>query len=92
MPVTAEALPVRQGRPQTLTRIAAAAVAVALVAGAVAATIALLAPAAPPPPTRNPFGMGLREAAPAASGMGAYILALQANFFRSAASRPASPV
>ncbi len=83
MPLTAEALPVRQGRPQTLTRIAAAAVAVALVAGAVAGTIALLAPAAPPPPTRNPFGMGLREAAPAASGMGAYILALQANFFRS---------
>ena len=83
MPLTAEALPVRQGRPQALTRIAAAAVAVALVAGAVAGTIALLAPAAPPPPTRNPFGMGLREAAPAASGMGAYILALQASFFRS---------
>ena len=82
MPLTAEALPVRQVRPQTLTRLAAAAVAVALVAGAVAAIIALLAPAAPPP-TRNPFGMGLREAAPAAGGIGAYILALQANFFRS---------
>jgi len=82
MSLTAEALPVRQGRPQALIRLAAAAVAVALVAGAVAATIALLAPAAPPP-TRNRFGMGLREAAPAASGMGAYILALQANFFRS---------
>ena len=65
MPLTAEALPVRQARPQTLTRIATAAVAVALVAGAVAGTIALLAPAAPPPPTRNPFGMGLRDAAPA---------------------------
>ena len=77
MPLTAEALPVRQVRPQALDSPRAAAVAVALVAGAVAAIIALLAPAAPPPPTRNPFGIGLREAAPAASGMGAYILALQ---------------
>jgi nickel/cobalt exporter len=44
----------------------------------------LVSPVAPPPrpPARNPFGMGMREAAPAATGVGAYILALQSSFFR----------
>ncbi|HEX8166111.1 MAG TPA: nickel transporter [Beijerinckiaceae bacterium] len=67
-----------------LIRLAVAVLAVAAVAAAVAALAALLAPAAPPlPPQKNPFGMGVREAAPAASGIGAYILALQGGFFRS---------
>jgi nickel/cobalt exporter len=74
----------RAGRPYMLIRIGIAVLAVAIVAAAAAAIMALLAPAAPPPsPARNPFGMGVREAAPAASGIGAYILALQGGFFRS---------
>jgi ABC-type nickel/cobalt efflux system permease component RcnA len=64
-------------------RLAVAAAAVALVAAAVAAVAAFFASAAPPLPTRNPFGMGVREAAPAASGIGTYILAVQGSFFRS---------
>jgi ABC-type nickel/cobalt efflux system permease component RcnA len=87
MPLTAEFLAVapRAGRPRALLiRLAVAAVAVALVAAAVAAVAALFASAAPsPPPARNPFGMGVREAAPAASGIGATILGLQGSFFRS---------
>jgi ABC-type nickel/cobalt efflux system permease component RcnA len=73
------------GRSRALLgRVGIAALAVVLMAAAVAAVAALLAPAAPPPPVqRNPFGMGVREAAPAASGVGAYILALQGGFFRS---------
>ncbi len=63
-------------------RLALALSAVALVAGALALLAFLLAPAAPPPPARNPFGMGLREAAPAPGGFGATILALQASFFQ----------
>ena len=57
--------------------------------GADAANIAVLAPTTSSKPKRNPFGMGLREAAPAASGIGAYMLALQTSFFRRL--RPASP-
>ncbi|HEX8665327.1 MAG TPA: nickel transporter [Beijerinckiaceae bacterium] len=74
----------KAGRPRALlVRIAVAAVAVALVAAAIVAIAALFASAAPPPPpARNPFGMGMREAAPAASGIGAYILAIQGSFFR----------
>ena len=41
-----------------------------------------LAPAAPSPPARNPFGVGPREAAPAANGLGTMILAYQAGFYR----------
>ncbi|HVL70700.1 MAG TPA: nickel transporter [Beijerinckiaceae bacterium] len=63
-------------------RLALALSAVALVAGALALLAFLLAPAAPPPPARNPFGMGLREAAPAPGGFGATLLALQASFFQ----------
>jgi hypothetical protein len=83
-PLTAEALPVPQvGRPRVLMRLAAAAVAVAVVAAMIVVVIAVLAPTTSSKPKRNPFGMGLREAAPAASGIGAYILALQTSFFRS---------
>src|SRR5215204_5500031 len=71
------------GRPRVLMRLAAAAVAVAVVAAMIVVVIAVLAPTTSSKPKRNPFGMGLREAAPAASGIGAYILALQTSFFRS---------
>lgn len=86
MSLTIEALGApRPGRSRLVPRLALAVAAVALVAAGVALLMWLLAPAAPPPrpPARNPFGMGVREAAPAASGLGAYILALQGSFFRS---------
>jgi nickel/cobalt exporter len=85
MPVGAGALAAPPGRPHALRRLALGLAAVALVAAALALLMWLLAPAGPPPrpPARNPFGMGVREAAPAASGLGAYVLALQASFFRS---------
>lgn len=38
--------------------------------------------APPPPPPRNPFGVGPREAAPAANGFGAMILGYQSTFYR----------
>ena len=63
-------------------RLALAAAALAAVAGVLALLSALWISAAPPPAPRNPFGTGLREAAPAASGFGAGILALQAEFYR----------
>ena len=56
--------------------------AVALVAGATLLALWVFAPAAPPPP-RSPFSMGMREAAPAASGLGEIILAVQSTFYRS---------
>jgi nickel/cobalt exporter len=62
-------------------RLALAIVAVALVAGAAALLVWLFVPAVAPPP-RSPFGMGMREGAPAASGLGGAILALQSSFYR----------
>jgi ABC-type nickel/cobalt efflux system permease component RcnA len=64
-------------------RLALALAALALVGAVVALRVWLLAPAAPPPPVRNPFGTGLREAAPAATGLGGTILALQSAFYKS---------
>ena len=59
-----------------------------LIAGSVAAAALVaagLAWLAGPgsPPARSPFGVGFREAAPAATGLGGLILALQASFSRS---------
>jgi nickel/cobalt exporter len=70
-------------RDRLALRLALAAAAVMLVGGAVAFLVWALAPAAPPAPVRNPFGVGMREAAPAATGLGATILALQSTFYRS---------
>jgi nickel/cobalt transporter (NicO) family protein len=44
----------------------------------------LLSPVAapPPPPTRNPFGVGAREAAPAMTGLAGWLLQWQAQFYR----------
>ncbi|HYI89259.1 MAG TPA: nickel/cobalt transporter [Beijerinckiaceae bacterium] len=70
-------------RNRLLARLALALGAVAAVAGGIALLVWLLAPAAPPPPARTPFGIGVREAAPSAGGLGGYILAVQAQFYRS---------
>jgi ABC-type nickel/cobalt efflux system permease component RcnA len=66
-----------------LWRIVAAGLAVAVVAGVLALLAWWLAPAAPPPPVRAPFGLGMREAAPQPAGIGATILAVQSSFYRS---------
>ncbi|WP_245513174.1 nickel/cobalt transporter [Enterovirga rhinocerotis] len=58
-----------------------AALAVALVAGLVALAGWWLSAAAPPPKAPHPFGMGLREAAPATSGVAALLLSWQSAFF-----------
>ena len=57
----------------------------AVLLAALAATIVawLIAPGLAAPPPRSPFGIGFREAAPAATGLGGVILALQASFARS---------
>jgi nickel/cobalt exporter len=61
-------------------RLALMAGAVALAAGLVALLAWLVAPGLATPPPRSPFGIGFREAAPAANGLGGLILALQASF------------
>jgi nickel/cobalt exporter len=71
------------GENRLLQRITLALVAVALVAGAVALLTWLLAPMVPTAPSRNPVGVGVREAAPSAGGLGGLILALQGQFYRS---------
>ncbi|MFC4174729.1 nickel/cobalt transporter [Microvirga sp. GCM10011540] len=68
-------------RARLWPRLALAAAAIAIVAGAMAILAWWLAPAAAPP-VRNPFGMGLREATPSGS-FGAYILEVQSGFYRS---------
>jgi ABC-type nickel/cobalt efflux system permease component RcnA len=66
-----------------LARLALALAAIAIVAGSVAVVAWLVAPGAPPPPARAPFGLGLREAAPMQGGIGGYLLAVQASFYKS---------
>ncbi|MET0744114.1 MAG: nickel transporter, partial [Microvirga sp.] len=61
-------------------RLALAACAVAVVAACMSALVWWFAPPVAAP-VRNPFGMGLREAAPSGS-IGASILAAQAGFYR----------
>nr|WP_244474973.1 nickel transporter [Methylobacterium sp. Leaf99] len=43
----------------------------------------VLGPDVAAPPPRSPFGIGFREAAPSATGLGGRVLALQASFSRS---------
>ncbi|MGA0593478.1 nickel/cobalt transporter [Enterovirga sp. CN4-39] len=75
------------GRPR-LNRPARRALVMAAALAIVAGLIALLgllvgAGAAPPAPApKNPFGTGIREAAPAATGIGGWILAVQSEFYR----------
>jgi nickel/cobalt exporter len=82
MSLTSEPLALPSARPGRLwRRLGCALAAVALVAAAMSALAWLLGPMSAPPP-RNPFGMGLREAAPTGA-LGASILSIQAGFYRS---------
>ncbi|WP_407943129.1 nickel/cobalt transporter [Methylobacterium oxalidis] len=76
------ARPLPSGRRLGL-HLALAAGAVALAALLLAGLTWLVAPGIAAPPPRSPFGMGLREAAPAATGLGGWLLAVQASFSRS---------
>jgi nickel/cobalt exporter len=80
MSVTAEPLRLPAlAKARTGQRLLLAACAVALVAGVVSLLVWWFAPAVPVP-KRNPFGMGLREAAPS-GGLGAMILSVQSSFY-----------
>ncbi len=84
MSVTVQAVaPAASQRSVFLVRLALALGAVAAVTGGLTLLAWFLAPAAPLPPARNPFGVGVREAAPVAGGLGGYILAVQGQFYRS---------
>lgn len=68
-----------------LRRILVAALALALVAGALGliAWLIMLYSPPPPPPPRNPFGTALpREALPSTTGIGAVLIAWQSSFYR----------
>jgi nickel/cobalt exporter len=80
MSLTSEPLALPSAGPGRLwRRLGCALAAVALVAAAMSALAWLLGPMSAPPP-RNPFGMGLREAAPTGA-LGASILSIQAGFW-----------
>jgi len=84
MSVTAEPFPLKPASTGRIyLRLGLAVLAVGLVAGAAVLLAWALAPAAPTPPLRSPFGAGVREAAPSATGLGGYILAVQGSFYRS---------
>jgi nickel/cobalt transporter (NicO) family protein len=81
MSVTAEPLALKApDKVRAWQRLGLAAAAAALMAGVVALLAWWLAPTVAPP-TRNPFGMGLRETTPSGD-FGAYILAVQSGFYR----------
>ena len=65
-----------------LVRLGIALAAVALVAAVASLLVWLAWPAPAPVAPKSPFGLGVREAAPAATGLGGAILALQASFYR----------
>lgn len=71
--------PARDG---TLLRLGIALAAVALAAAAASLLVWLVLPVAAPVAPKSPFGMGVREAAPAATGLGGTILVFQASFYR----------
>ncbi len=58
-------------------------IAVATASLILAGLVWLVSEGRPAPPPRSPFGIGFREAAPAATGLGSWILALQSSFSRS---------
>ncbi|KAB1076914.1 nickel/cobalt transporter [Methylobacterium soli] len=70
-------------RGRLALRLGLVAAAIALASLALAGLMWLIAPNLAAPPPRSPFGIGFREAAPAASGLGGWLLALQASFSRS---------
>lgn len=73
----------RPARPtaRSLVQLGLAVAAFALIGVGVALLVWLFAPAASAPPARNPFGMGLREAAPSATAFGRMVLHYQGTFF-----------
>src|SRR3954467_12321408 len=84
MSVTAQSLPAPAvGARRLGLRLALALAAIAVVGGAVAVLAWLFGPAAAPSAPKNPFGAGLREAAPSAQGLWAWVLAVQGGFYRS---------
>jgi nickel/cobalt transporter (NicO) family protein len=70
-------------RGRLALRLGLVAAAIALASLALAGLMWLIAPNLAAPPPRSPFGIGFREAAPAATGLGGWLLALQASFSRS---------
>ncbi|MCJ2006321.1 nickel/cobalt transporter [Methylobacterium sp. J-092] len=67
-------------RPPRLMLVAAAVAVAALI---LAGLVWLAAPGLSAPPPRSPFGIGFREAAPSATGLGGWLLAIQSSFSRS---------
>jgi nickel/cobalt exporter len=65
-----------------LLRLGIALAAVALVGAAASLLLWLALPISAPVAPKSPFGMGVREAAPAATGLGGTILVFQASFYR----------
>ncbi|MEH3118270.1 MAG: nickel transporter [Methylorubrum populi] len=61
-------------------RLALAAGAVLAAAGILSGIAWALGPGLAAPPPRSPFGIGFREAAPAATGLGGWLLAVQSSF------------
>lgn len=57
--------------------------AVGIAALVLALLVWLVAPGLAAPPPRSPFGVGFREAAPSATGLGGWLLAVQSSFSRS---------
>lgn len=72
----------RGGRRDWLAQLALAVAATGIVAAVATVVILLLLPAGVAPVGRNPFGIGVREAAPGLSGLGGLILSYQSLFNR----------
>ncbi|MCJ2130556.1 nickel/cobalt transporter [Methylobacterium sp. E-045] len=70
-------------RGRLVWRIALALAAIAAVAMVLAALSLLFGSTVAPLPPRSPFGIGFREAAPSATGIGGRLLAMQSSFSRS---------
>lgn len=82
MSLTAALAPKERMGSRLSLRLALAAGAVLAVAGLLAILSWIVGPTLPAPPPRSPFGIGFREAAPAATGLGGWLLAVQSNFSR----------
>ena len=81
MSLTATLAPKERTASRLPLRLALAAGAVLAAACLLGALAWIVGPVAAPPP-RSPFGIGFREAAPAATGLGGWLLAVQSNFSR----------
>ncbi|SFK79857.1 nickel/cobalt transporter [Methylorubrum salsuginis] len=81
MSLTAALVPKEPVASRLPLRLALAAGAVLAAVGVLGALAWIVGPIAAPPP-RSPFGIGFREAAPAATGLGGWLLNVQSNFSR----------